>query len=152
MRPLRLAALADKPAPTALRERDGTMAGQGSGKQVALSLRWIARGLGTLVAGFWVFIGILEAIFGPDPWTLESTALAVLIVAVAAAVTVAWWREGFGGALLLLVGVAHGLFGFLAARHNKLFAVAITAPPVLLAGLLFLASWWRFRRAETASR
>ena len=127
------------------------MAGQGSGKHVALGLRWIARGLGTLVAGFWVFLGILEAIFGPDPWTFETTALAVLIVAIAGAVTVAWWREGIGGALLLLVGVAHGAFAFLAAGQNKLFAVAITGVPILLVGLLFLASWWRSRRAETAS-
>ena len=150
MRLLRLAALADKPAPTALRERDGTMAGQGSGKQVALWLRWLARGLGTLVAGFWVFIGILEVIFGPDPWTVESAVLAVLIVAAAVAVTVAWWREGIGGSLLLLVGVAYGVFAFVAAGHNKLFAVAITGVPVLLVGLLFLGSWWRNRQAQTA--
>jgi hypothetical protein len=147
---VRLAELAEKPAPTALRERDGTMAGQGSGKQVALWLRWIARGLGTLVAGFWVFIGILEAIFGSDPWTVESTVLALLIVAAAAAVTVAWWREGIGGSLLLLAGVAFGVFAFVAAGHNKLFAVAITGVPVLLVGLMFLASWWRFQRAHTA--
>ena len=126
------------------------MVGQGSGKQVALWLRWIARGLGTLVAGFWVFIGMLEAIFGSDPWTVESTVLAVLIVAAAVAVTVAWWREGIGGSLLLLVGIAHGVFAFVAAGHNKLFAVAITGVPVLLVGLLFLASWWRNRQAQTA--
>lgn len=96
-----------------------------------------------------MFIGILEAIFGSDPWTVESTILALLIVTAAAAVTVAWWREGIGGSLLLLVGVAHGVFAFVAAGHNKLFAVAITGVPVLLVGLLFLASWWRFQRAQT---
>ena len=126
------------------------MVSQGSGKQVALWLRWIARGLGTLVAGFWVFIGILEAIFGSDPWTVESTVLAALIVAAAVAVTVAWWREGIGGSLLLLVGVAYGVFAFVTAGHNKLFAGAITGVPVLLVGLLFLGSWWRNRRVQTA--
>lgn len=126
------------------------MAGPRAGRQVALWLRWLARGLGTLVAGFWVFIGILETIFGSDPWTVESTVLAVLIVAIAVAVTVAWWREGLGGLLLLLVGVAQGVFAFVAAGHNKLFAVAITGAPVLLVGLLFLASWWRNRQAQTA--
>ncbi len=126
------------------------MAGQGTGRQVAQWLRWIARGLGALVAGFWVFIGILEAIAGSDPWTVESTVLTGLIVAGAAAVAAAWWREGIGGLLLLLVGAAHGIFSFAAAGHNKLFAVAITAVPFLLVGLLFLASWWFSRRTETA--
>ena len=106
--------------------------------------------MGTLVAGFWVFIGILEAIFGSDPWAVESAVLAVLIVAAAVAVTVAWWREGLGGSLLLLVGVAYGVFAFVAAGHNKLFAVAITGVPILLVGLLFLGSWWRNRQAQTA--
>ena len=126
------------------------MANQGSAKQVALWLRWIARGLGTLVAGFWVFIGILDAIAGPDPWTVESTVLAVLIVAAAAVVAVAWWSEGLGGALLLLVGLAHGVFAFIASGHNRLFAIAITGVPLLLAGFLFLVSWWLQRAADTA--
>jgi hypothetical protein len=121
------------------------MTNRGSGKQVALWLHWIARGFGTLVAGFWVFIGILEAIAGSDPWTAESTVLAVLIVAGAVAVAVAWWRELAGGCLALLVGLAHGVFAYIAAGHNKLFAVAITGVPFLLVGLLFLGSWWVHR-------
>jgi hypothetical protein len=126
------------------------MAGHRSGKQAALWLRWIARGLGTLVAGFWVFIGVLEAIAGSDPWTAESTVLAALIVAAALAVAAAWWREGLGGFLLLLVGMAHCVFASVAAGHNKLFAVAITGVPFLLVGTLFLACWLLSRRTEAA--
>jgi hypothetical protein len=111
-------------------------------------LRWIARGLGTLVAGFWVLIGVLEAIAGSDPWTAESNVLATLIVAAALAVAAAWWREGIGGFLILLVGAAHFVFAFVAAGHNKLFAVAITGVPFLLVGTLFLASWLLSRRTE----
>ena len=126
------------------------MAGHGSGKQSAPWLRWIARGLGTLVAGFWVFIGVLEASTGSDPWTAESTVLATLIVAAALAVAAAWWREGLDGFLLLLVGTAHCALAFVAAGHNKLFAVAIAGVPFLLVGTLFLASWQLFRRTEAA--
>jgi hypothetical protein len=117
------------------------MAGHRSGKHAALWLRWIARGLGTLVAGFWVLIGVLEAIAGSDPWTAESTVLATLIVAAALAVAAAWWREGIGGFLILLVGAAHCVFAFVAAWHNKLFAVAIPGVP-------FLASWLFSQRTE----
>ena len=126
------------------------MANQGSGTQVAAWLRWIVRGLGTLVAGFWVFIGILEAIAGPDPWTAESTVWAVLIIIAAVAVAVAWWREGLGGFLILPVGIAHGAFAFFAAEHNTLLAVAITGIPFLLVGFLSLGSWWLHRTADTA--
>ena len=34
------------------------MATQRSRRSIAIWLRWLARGLGTLVAGLWVFIGI----------------------------------------------------------------------------------------------
>jgi hypothetical protein len=113
-------------------------------------LRWTARGLGTLVAGFWVFIGALEAITGSDPWTVESAVLATLIVVAALAVAVAWWREEIGGILLILVGVAHSVFAYIAAGHRKVYAVVITSVPFLLVGSLFLASWSLSRRRGAA--
>jgi len=106
--------------------------------------------LGTLVAGFWVLIGLLEAFAGADPWTVESAILVVLIVAAALTVAVAWWRAGPGGFLLVLVGAAHCVFAAVTAGHNRLFAVAITGVPYLLAGALFLASWRLSRAAEAA--
>ncbi len=124
------------------------MADQRSGSRAALWLRWIARGLGTVVAGFWVLIGLLEAFAGADPWTVESAILMVLIVAAVLAVAVAWWRAGPGGILLVLVGAAYCVFAAVTAGHNRLFAVAITGVPYLLAGALFLASWWLSRTAE----
>ena len=138
------------PTLAVLRDGGGCAVGDRSRKQVALWLRWIARGLGTLVAGFWVFIGILEAITGSDPWTAESTVMATLIVAAALAASTAWWRVGIGGILHILVGTAHCVFAFVAAGHNKLFAVAITGVPFLLVGTLFLASWSLSRRMEAA--
>ena len=150
MGPIDDPAVGEPTALAVLRESGGIMAGRGSGKQRALWLRWVVRGLGTLVAGFWVFIGILQVIAGSDLWTVESTALAALIVAAAVAVAVGWWREGIGGLLLLIVGAAHGVFAYVAAGHNKLIAVAITGVPFLLLGLLFLASWWLSRRTEMA--
>lgn len=111
---------------------------------------WIARGLGALFAGFWLFIGVLQAFFGSDPWTVESTILATLMVASVLAVAAAWWREGVGGTLLILVGAAHCIFAYVAAGHNKLFAVLISGVPFLLVGILFLASWFLSRRMEAA--
>lgn len=126
------------------------MADQRSGSRSALWLRRIARGLGTLVAGFWVLIGLLEAFVGTEPWTVESAILVALIVAGALAVAVAWWRAGPGGILLVLVGAVYCVFAAVTAGHNRLLAVAITGVPYLLAGALFLASWWLSRTAEAA--
>lgn len=126
------------------------MAGHRSGKQAALWLRWIARGLGALVASFWVFIGALQAIAGSDPSAAESAVLVTLIVGAALAVAAAWWREEIGGILLIAVGAAHSVFAFVAAGHNEFFAVAITGVPFLLVGTPFLASWSLSRRTEAA--
>lgn len=65
----------------------------------------------------------------------------MLIVASALAILVAWWREGIGAILFILVGVAHCVFAFLVSGHNTLFAVFISGVPFLLVGILFLMSW-----------
>ena len=108
--------------------------------------RWVARGLGSLVAAFWVFIGVASGISEPGPWTLESAIMAGLIVASALSVLVAWWREGVGGALVVVCAVAHSTFACFAAGHNRGLAILISGGPFLLIGVLFLASWWRSRR------
>jgi hypothetical protein len=104
-------------------------------------IRWIARGLGSLVAGFWLFIGVLLAILGSEPWTPESAVMAILIVASALAVLIAWWQEGTGGILVIVGGVAHCVFAFVASGHNTLFAMLISGGPFLLVGILLLVSW-----------
>jgi hypothetical protein len=83
-------------------------------------LRWIAHGLGAVIAGFWVFIGMLQAFTGSDPRMIESAVLAVLIVAAALAVAVACWWAGLGGLLVILVGNAHRIFAWLAAGRQAL--------------------------------
>lgn len=106
--------------------------------------------LGTLVAGFWVLIGLLLAFVGSEPWIVESAIMAGLIAVAALAVAVAWWRAGPGGILLVLVGAVYCVFAAVTAGHNRLFAVAITGVPYLLVGALFLGIWWLSRETESA--
>jgi hypothetical protein len=115
--------------------------------------RWscrLARLWGTLVAAFWLFLGALIQIGGAEPWTTESAVLAVLLVAAALGVVVAWWRPGLGGATLVAVAVAHAIFAYLAAGHSKAFAMLISGGPFLVAGVLFLLCWHRSRRPAVA--
>jgi hypothetical protein len=96
-----------------------------------------------LLASFWLFIGILLAALGSGPWTPESAVMAILIVASALSVLVAWRREGIGAILVIVVGVAHCVFAYLASGHNTLLAVLISGVPFVLVGILFLSSWQR---------
>jgi hypothetical protein len=77
-------------------------------------IRWFARRIGSLVAAYWLFIGILSAIGEREPWTLESTMIAGFIIALVLAVTIAWWREGIGGTI-----AAFSAFAYFTAGHNK---------------------------------
>lgn len=72
--------------------------------------------------------------------------LAGLIVASALGVLIAWWQEGIGGTIIVICAIAHSTFATIASGHNKGFAMLITGGPLLVAGILFLASWWRSER------
>lgn len=62
--------------------------------RLALTFRWAARVFGTLVAAFWLFIGVVSPIHEPLPVSWESWVMAALMISAGLAVGVAWWREG----------------------------------------------------------
>jgi hypothetical protein len=109
-------------------------------------LRWAARGVGSLVAGYWLFIALAYAIGGHEPRSAESLTMTGLIVSSTAGTLIAWWRARIGGIVLLVIAVAHSVFALIASGHHRGVAVLIAGGPFLLAGLLFLASWWKTRR------
>ena len=104
-------------------------------------LHWLARVAGTLVAGSWLFVGIVSGIDEPTPLGLESAIMACLIVASSLGVAIAWWREGLGGAVVLGCAVAYSTFAYFAAGHHTELAMLISGGPFFLIGALFLASW-----------
>ncbi len=104
-------------------------------------IRWIARGTGSLVAAFWLFVGVASALVESRPLTLEGAIIVALIVSSALSVLVAWRRDGLGWMLLLICAVAHSTFAYLASGHNHGLAMLISGGPFLLVGLLFLTSW-----------
>lgn len=112
-------------------------------------LRWIARGLGSLIVVFWLFTGIVSVIDEPEPWTLESWVMAGFIITVPLIFLLAWWRESLGGTILVLYAIGFSTFGYISAGHNKVFAMMISGGPFLLIGILFLTSWWMSKRHET---
>lgn len=119
-----------------------------SSNQAAKWLRWIARLAGVLMAASWLFSGIASAAVGPhEPWTIESTMMVIFIVTLTAGVALSWWRARAGSTILFVCGVAFCVFAYFSAGHHKGFAVLVSGVPVLVCGLLFLASWrWSAKR------
>jgi hypothetical protein len=106
-------------------------------------MRWLACGIGSTVAGLWLLIGVLHGIEDSEPWTWESTIIAVLVAALALGVLLGWWREAIGGGVLAVVAVVFSAFAWVTAGHNKGFAMLISGGPFLVAGILLLVSWRR---------
>jgi hypothetical protein len=76
--------------------------------------RWLGRAgriPGTAAGVFWLFMGIVSAVAGPDPWTAQSTVPAILIAASAAGAAIAWRREDIGGIALIASGVGMAVSG-----------------------------------------
>jgi len=114
-----------------------------TGVQAEKWIRWLARGISSLAAGFWLFVGIVAGISETEPWTVESVILAGLILCSAVGVLIAWFREGMGGGIVVACAIAHSTFAYIVSGHNKGFAMLITGGPLLLSGILFLISWWK---------
>ena len=106
-------------------------------------MRWLARGIGSTVAGLWLLIGVLHGIEDSEPWTWESTIITVLVAALALGVLLGWWREAIGGGVLVVVAMVFSAFAWVTAGHNKGFAMLISGGPFLVAGILLLVSWRR---------
>ena len=116
-----------------------------TGDRATKRMRWIARGIGSLVVALWLFMGIAYGIVESHPWTLEDAIMAGLTITSTLGVLIAWWREGIGGTVLVVCAIAHSTFAYIVAGHNKGFAMLVSGGPFLLVGFLFLASWWRSR-------
>ena len=123
----------------------------GAERRPAKWLRRIARAIGSLLATFWLFVGIVSAIYESGPLTPEGAIMAGLIVISTLGIVIAWWREGIGGAIVVLSGIAHSTFAYISSGHNRAFAVLISGGPYLVTGLLFLATWHRSRVSNSGS-
>ncbi len=83
-------------------------------------------------------MGIGAAFIESPAWTFEDKIMAGLITGSLLSMLVAWFREGVGGMLLLVCGVAHSTFAYFAAGRNIALAMAISGGPFLVLGILFL--------------
>ena len=117
-----------------------------TGDKLTSQLRDAARTLGAMVAVVWLLAGIGYAVL--DPWTLTSELVIVFLFFLALGVGIAWWKEGAGGIMLIVLSVAFSIFAGIEATHNRAFAVFLSGGPFLIVGILFLLTWQRAKKTS----
>ena len=109
-------------------------------------MRWIARIINSLTAAFWLLILIdillCDLVVGCISVTWDMALLLFLVVASIASVTIAWRWENIGGSVLIFWGLAFTAIAYVTSQPHQAFSMLVTGVPFLIAGLLFLASWW----------
>lgn len=118
---------------------------------VAQWMRWIARIISSLAAAFWLLILIdillCDLLVGCVSVTWDMALLLFLVVASVASVAIAWRWENIGGPVLIFWGLAFTAIAYVTSRPHQAFSMLVTGVPFLIAGLLFLVSWWSHRVA-----
>ena len=108
-------------------------------------IRWLARGIGSLLALSFLYLGITT---GPSPPSLEELAVVFTLLV---GVLIAWRREGLGG--LILVLAAFVLFLIMSVVVTNKYPdqwpslMLLFVVPYLVPGILFLICWWRSRKS-----
>ena len=114
-------------------------------------LRLVTKAVGLLAILTAVLYG--RAILGGSLYAIESTPgqgqdlLLLVFLGLATLSLLAAWRwEGLGGFVSVLSAVLLGGLVYVLADHNRLMMAVFYGSPFMVAGILFLACWWRARR------
>ena len=121
--------------------------------RLAKRMRWAARVIGLVAAGFLLTMLIGSAIAevlteGLGPITIEGILLGVLGAMALAGCIVSWWRERLAGILPVLTAVGLGIHIGICAGRNHFLAWSMVGLPYLVAGGLLLTSWQLSRKTS----
>jgi hypothetical protein len=115
-------------------------------KLVAKWMRWIARTISIMATVAWllIFLDIVacEALFGTICLNWEMALLAGMVMASVTSVLMAWRWESIGGLVMFLWGFVFAAIAYVTSQPYQTISVLVTGVPFLIAGCLFLASWW----------
>ena len=118
--------------------------------RLAKRMRWAARIIGLLAAGFCLLmlIGstIAEVITGAWATTSQADIIQGSLIGVLGAIglagcIVSWWRERLASILLVLTAVGFGIHIGLCAGRNHFLVWLVMGFPYLIASVLLFVSW-----------
>ena len=124
-------------------------------KRSAKVMRWTGRVIGLIVSISWLLIMTASTTHDITDNGLELSgsdvvqgALIAVIAAIALAGCIFSWRQlRFSALLLVIASAGMGIHIAFNAGRNHFFAWSVSGLPYLIAGVLFLGSWWASRRA-----
>ena len=122
--------------------------------RLAKRMRWTARIIGLLAAGFCLLmmIGSTVAEVLAEGWkpintdTVVGILIGVLGAIALAGCIVSWWRERLASILLVLTAVGFGIHIGLWAGRNHFLVWLMMGFPYLIASVLFFNSWLLSRK------
>jgi hypothetical protein len=111
--------------------------------KVALTLRWVARGLSLALAGLLILLAVGEG--GPPLFARSVAALETWFLLLAVFSSLAAWRYELGGGIAGLAAVAAFYFTDFAASSFRHWPGGWVFPTLAVVPLLYLLAWWRGR-------
>lgn len=120
-------------------------------QRMARRMTLAARIIGLIVAIFMAIMVIGSAAGEiiddePIPFDVEGVALGIITLIALVGCIMSWWRERFAGILLVLVAIGLAIHIGICAGRNHVLAWTMLGLPYLIAGALFLSSWWLSRK------
>lgn len=109
-------------------------------------MRWTARIISLLAAAAWLLIMLdillCELVVGCITITWETGLLVLLAAVSVTCVAIAWRWEGIGGLAMVVWGFVFTMIAYVTSHPYEMLSMLATGVPFLIAGVLFLASWW----------
>ena len=109
-------------------------------------LRWLNRGIGTLATAVCPLIVVSEVVWLYNPAPSETpqrgwVLVGLTIVTVLAALAALRWKL-IGGVVIIAGAAVLIVVVYATVQENKLITAIASSGRLLLAGILFLMSWW----------
>lgn len=112
----------------------------------AQAMRWVARVISFLAAATWLLIMLdillCEIVVGCITVIWETGLLVLLAVISVSSTAFAWRREDVGGLVMTVWGLIFTVIAYVTSHPYEIVSILMTGVPFMLAGGLFLASWW----------
>jgi hypothetical protein len=108
--------------------------------------RWLARGISTIAAGIWLLIMLdilaCDVLVGFVCLNWEMALLVGMATLSLLSLILAWRQEGLGGFVMILWGIVFSAIAYVTSRPQQFYSMLVSGVPFLIAGLLFMVSWW----------
>jgi len=111
-----------------------------------------ARGISTFFISFFLLVVIGYATdttsYQAPSHTHDGLVLRAFLLVTLVSVIIAWWREGIGGLMLTIVGLAAIVVFMLTNKPEAYWITLVTGAPFLVSGILYLKCWRRIKKPK----